>query len=78
MFRDDGYMVPLDMAKDPKSKPSHRWAAISERQFVVLHVSGNICLFSLLPDGRLHRDLYGDNTQYNQLDFDTELLPLPK
>jgi hypothetical protein len=78
VFRGDGYLVPIDMQKDPKSKPVHRWAAITERQFVVLHVSGNICLFTLLPDGRLHRDLYGDHNQLNQLDFDTELLPLPK
>lgn len=78
VFRSDGYMVPLDMAKDPKSKSHHRWAAITERQFVVLNGAGPLCLFSLLPDGRLHRDHYGDHNQHNQFDFDTELLPLQK
>jgi hypothetical protein len=77
VFQGDGNMVPLEMAKDPKPKYRFRWAAITERQFVVLHDNGNICLFSLMPDGRLHRDLYGTHTQHNQYDFDTELLPLP-
>lgn len=78
VFRSDGYMVPLDMAKDPKSKSHHRWAAITERQFAVLNGAGPLCLFSLLPDGRLHRDFYGDHNSHNQHDFDTELLQLQK
>ncbi len=78
VFRSDGLMVPIEMAKDLRLKPTHRWAPISDRNFVVLNDQGNICLFTLLPNGRLHRDLYGDHNQFNQYDFDAEFLPLSK